>query len=168
MYNLAPDTLPGSVTTWYEMYRTERNDAGLDTDKSNSRIKEFSDENVARFGLSAPDENYVKQVPDEYLNVSGNGALLNPGYERRRLRSAMVNCRATVARGPTGAGGYVVDPDDVRILDVYLPAPPGTFCGPGDVGCDLSDAVETRLFVELIDDVTERSEHRRYVAELVR
>ncbi len=169
MYDLEPDTLPGWVTTWYKLYVYEREMFGaLDTDDTNSRIVQFSDANVARYGLGSPDEEYVKHGPDEYLNVSGNGGLLNPGYERRRLQSAMVNCQATVADGPDGPGGYAVDPDDVRLVDLYLPAPPGTFCGPGTVGCDLDAARETRLYVELIDDVTELLDHRRYVAQLVR
>ena len=157
------------MTTWYEMYRLEKElFAALDTDDENSRIVQYSDENTARYGLPSPAEKYVKQRADEYLTCPGNGGLLNPGYERRRLRSAMVNCQATVAREPDAAGSYVVDPDDMRIMDVYLPEPPGIFCGPGDVGCELKDAIETRLYVELIEDVTERPDHRRYVAELIR
>lgn len=169
MYGVDPDTLPGHVTAWYELYQLEKDlFSALDTDDTNSRIVQYSDQNTARYGLSSPDEKYVKHGPDEYLNVSGNGTLLNAGYERRRLRSAMVDCAATVAPGPDEAGRYAVDLDDVRIIDVYLPAPPGIFCGPGDVGCGLSSAIETRLYVELVDDRTELPEHRRYVARLVR
>lgn len=171
MYGLDPGTLPGGVTTWYELYRVEKDlFAGLDPVAPNSRIVEYSDDNAARLGIDPADKDlpYVKHEADEYLTASGTGALLNAGYERRRLRSAMVNCAATVAEGAGGSGEYRVDPDDLRILDVYLPAPPGIFCGPGTIGCALEDAVETRLFVELVDDVTERSEHRRYVAQLIR
>jgi hypothetical protein len=177
-----PDiVLSPEVTTWYELYRFERERIGMhETDAGNSRIDQFSDANVARYGLASPDEDYVKQEPDEYLNLSGNGMLLNPGYERRRLRSAMLNCRNVVTSEPDAGGSYVVDPKDVRIVDLYLPEPPGIYCdpggagGPGDVGgpnnigCLFESAVETRLYVELIDDVTERPEHRRFVAELVR
>ena len=166
---LARGALPGGVTTWYELYRVEKSRlAGLDTDADNSRIEEYSDLNAATLGLDSTTAKYVKHEPDEYMTATGSDALLNPGYERRRLRSAMVNCAATVAEGPDASGSYPVDADHLWIMDVYLPAPPGIFCGPGTVGCALETAVETRLFVELVDDVTERSDHRRYVARLVR
>ncbi len=169
MYGLDPGTLPGGVTTWYELYRVEKElFAALDTDDDNTQVIEWSDANAARYGLSSTTEKYVKQAPDEYTTATGNDVLLNAGYERRRLRSAMVNCRATVAGGTDGSGMYRVDPDDLRITDVYLPAPPGIFCGEGTIGCALENAVETRLFAELIDDVTERADNRRYVARLVR
>ena len=164
-----PGTLPPGVTTWYELYRLEKNSfAALDTDPGNSHIREYSPANAARLGLSSTTDQYVKHAPDEYTTASGDAPLMNPGYERRRIRSAMVNCAATVARGPDATGGYRVDPDDLWIVDVYLPAPPGIFCGPGTIGCPLEAAIETRLFVEMVDDVTERSDHRRYVARLVR
>jgi Flp pilus assembly protein TadG len=169
MYRLDRGTLPGDVTTWYELYRVEKDLlAALDTDDANSQIVEYSPANAARLNLASTTEKYVKHGPREYTTATGSDALLNPGYERRRLRSAMVNCRATVDAGADGAGRYRVRPKDLRIMDVYLPAPPGIFCGEGMVGCPLDSAVETRLFLELVDDVTERPELRRYVAQLVR
>jgi Flp pilus assembly protein TadG len=166
---LARGALPGGVTTWYELYRVEKNRfAGLDTEADNSRIEEYSDLNAARLGLDSTTEDYVKHGPDEYMTATGSDTLLNPGYERRRLRSAMVNCAATVAQAPDASGRYPVDADNLWIMDVYLPTPPGIYCGPGTIGCELEAAVETRLLVELVDDVTERSDHRRYVARLVR
>ena len=168
MYGPGAGPLPGGVTTWYELYRHEKSrQETLDTDAANSQIVEWSPKNAARYGHSPTTDPYVKHEPDEYTTATGN-ALLNPGYERRRLRSAMVNCRDTVAAGADGEGRYPVHPDNLRILDVYLPQPPGIFCGEGEVGCTLDDAIETRLFVELVDDVTERSDHRRWVARLVR
>jgi Putative Flp pilus-assembly TadE/G-like len=164
-----PGPLPGGVTTWYELYRAEKGRLDtLDTDGTNSRIVEYSPENAARYGLSSTTDRYVKREPDEYATATGNRPLLNPDYERRRLRSAMVNCAATVAEDPDASGGYRVATDDLRIMDVYLPAPPGIYCGPGTIGCPLEAAIETRLFVELVDDVTERSDHIRHVARLVR
>jgi hypothetical protein len=169
MYGLDRDTLPGGVTSWYEIYRAEKDlFAALDTNDANSQIVEYSDANAARYGLSSTTEKYVKHGPDEYTTATGNGSLLNAGYERRRLRSAMVNCIDTIGNGADATGGYPADPNDVRIMDVYLPAPPGIFCGAGVIGCSLEAAIETRLFVELVDDVTELPEHRRDVAQLVR
>ncbi len=99
MYGLDPATLPGDVTTWYELYRVEKDlFAALDTDPTNSRILEYSAANAARYGLESTTEQYVKHGPDEYATATGSDALLNPGYERRRLRSAMVNCAGS--RGP--------------------------------------------------------------------
>jgi hypothetical protein len=168
MYD-TPGPLPGGVTTWYELYRAEKSAfADLETAVGNSKIEEYSAENAARLGLDTTTEDYVKHAPDEYTTATGRDALMNPGHERRRLRSAMVNCAATVAKGADASGRYTVDTDDLRIMDIYLPAPPGVFCGPGTIGCPLEAAVETRLFVELVDDVTERSDSRRYVARLVR
>lgn len=169
MYYQSPSTLPSSVNTWYEMYQLERERiATLNTFDANSRVVQWSDENTAMYGLASNATKYVKQGPDEYMHRSSSPGLLNPGYERRRVRSAFVNCGAAVAGGMDAAGTYEVGTDDIRVMDVYLPSPPGHFCGYNQLGCELEDSIETRLYVELIEDMTEEMSEQRFIAQLVR
>lgn len=184
MYGLNPRSpagqLPTEITTWYELYKLEKERfATLTTNGSLSRIHEYStgatspagfetEDNVTNYGLTTAFDKYVKHGPDDFFARSGSTVLLNPGYERRRVRSAMVNCSATTASGLNSDGTYDVHPDDIHVLDVYIPAPPGHFCGANEIGCDLEDSIETRMFVELIDDVTDDVFLNRFTVQLVR
>lgn len=161
--------LPANVTTWYELYQFERDNIGaLTTFGNNSRILQYSDDNRTILDLPSNATKFVKKGPVEYTSLSGSIGLLNPGYERRRIRSAFVNCRATTEAGANDAGSYEVAPEDLRVMDVYLPQPPGHFCGYNEIGCELEDSIETRLYVELIEDVTDDVVTQRFVAQLVR
>ena len=169
MYFPNPISLPEHVTTWYEMYQLERdNFDALATFGLNSRIMQYSDENTAILGLPSNATKFVKKAPVEYTSLSGSAGLLNPGYERRRIRSAFVNCSAATAAGRNESGFYEVAPEDIRVMDVYLPQPPGHFCGDNEIGCELEASIETRLYVELIEDVTDDAYTHRFVAQLVR
>ncbi len=169
MYYPNPTPLPADVNTWYDMYKLERAQYGsLHTYGNNSRILQYSDANTLMLHLPSNDTKYVKQGPDEYTALSGAPGLLNPGYERRRVRSAFVNCSSVTSAGRNQSGSYDVAPSDIRIMDVYLPSPPGHFCGYNQLGCDLEASIETRLYVELIQDVTDDAYTQRFVAQLVR
>ncbi len=160
--------LPADVTTWYELYKHEKAQFGsVTTNGALSQVGRWSAEAQATYGIGETDA-FVKHGPADFFALSGASALLNPGYERRRLRSAMVNCTATIANGTNDSGTYDVAPEDIRVMDVYLPLPPGLFCGPNEVGCEIADSVETRQFVELVEDKTDEAFLQRFTAQLVR
>ncbi|MEO1492897.1 MAG: Tad domain-containing protein [Pseudomonadota bacterium] len=160
--------LPNDVTTWYDLYKHERDQmANVTTNGALSQVGQWSEANQDRYSIDQTDA-FLKHVPSDYFDLSGAASLLNPGYERRRLRSAMVNCTATIAEGTNESGSYDVRPEDIRIMDVYMPLAPGHFCGAGEVGCELEESIETRMFVELVEDVTEDAFLQRFTAQLVR
>ena len=162
-------TVPATVDTWYKLYQRERSLANdIATDGTNSRVNVWNAQNMAKYGLSDPQDDYVKQFPDDYYAASGTSNLFLAGRERRRMRSAMVNCGASVAGGTTQNGDYEVDLDDVHIVDMYLSLPASHFCGPNIASCDVDASVETQMFVEMIQDVTEDLTLQRYTAHLVR
>ena len=84
------------------------------------------------------------------------------------MRSAMVNCGASTAGGTNGNGDYDVAYSDLRIVDMYIPMPAGQYCGPNIASCDPDASIETQLYVEMIQDVTEDLTMQRYTAHLVR
>lgn len=179
-----------NVDTWYEVYKQERSilgDLAIAPDGSKSRVTNAStgglwnndtdDEDgdgvpninyATRYGI-APDEGFIKQRPMDFMQITGETSLFSEARERRRLRSAMVNCTSTVANGPTSPGGneYAVAFEDLRVLDVYLPHPASHFCGPFDPSCAVDASRETVLYMEVIEDVTDTAT-QRYVAKLVR
>lgn len=180
LYGLNPrapsSRLPDEISTWYELYQLEReNFASLNTNANLSQVTRWSStdgpntqDNVTAYGLTNDTDRYIKQGPDDFFHRSGSSSLLAPGYERRRIRSAMVNCTATVDNGTNQSGTYDVAPEDIRILEVYMPQPPGHFCGPNELGCELEDSVETRMFMEIVEDVTDDAFLQRFTAQLVR
>jgi hypothetical protein len=180
LYGLNPRSpsgrLPTDISTWYELYKHERdNFATVNTNGNLSRVNRWSStdgadtqDNVSAYGLADETEKFLKHGPDDFFHRSGSTGLLATGYERRRIRSAMVNCTATVDEGTNDAGTYDVAPEDIRILEVYMPQPPGHFCGPNQLGCELDASVETRMFMEIIEDVTDEAYLHRFTAQLVR
>lgn len=134
-------------------------------------------------------QGYVKNYPDDFLALSGqapsggggvgfdpSAVLLNEGRERRRIRAAMVNCNVVTGLVPdsngdtrvANGGTYDVTLDDMRIMDAYIPNPAGIFCGPDTVACDIPDSVETSMYIELIEDVTEGVTSDIFTVQLVR
>ena len=136
---------------------------------------------VTRYGLDHPADDFVKHRPMDYFGMSPASTLFSPERERRRIRSAMVNCVATTSVGGTGANSneYEVNFEDVRVLDMYIPQPAGFHCGFGpDIDgdgnpdplptCAIEDSKDTLLYAEIIEDVTEEATTQQFVAKLVR
>lgn len=147
---------------------------------------------MSHFGLADPSDDFVKHTPKMYFGLSPavegerTGVGLNPGEglylpqrERRRIRSAMVNCKATIAGGDGSSNEYTVAFDDVRVLDMYLPQPASYHCGFGpDIdgdgdddplpSCAVEESKDTLLYAEIIEDVTEEATTQQFIAKLVR
>lgn len=113
---------------------------------------------------------------------TGRNRLANEGKERRKLQSAFVNCQAAIADGADDDGVYQAE--IALVVDVFLPRPAGIYCGPDGVRrqldeddpalfdvslqtCDINSSVETRLFIETIDEADQQPTER-YTAQLVR
>ncbi|MGD1924096.1 MAG: Tad domain-containing protein [Paracoccaceae bacterium] len=137
---------------------------------------------------------YLKHWPDSYLDLTGNtgassdldavgsvetlgGALIHGSRERRRILAAMVNCGVVTGEMPDDEGNlrsanddgsYDVTLDDMYVMDSYIPNPAGMFCGEGDVTCEIADSVETSMYIELIEDVTDDVTSDNFTARLVR
>ncbi len=184
----------GELDTWYEMYQRERELlVDVDTIDSSSRVtdpnfggKWCNDDScgtdyVTRYSLAEDGtEPFIKQYPHDYYGITGASSLFQPGRERRRMRSAMVNCGAVTDRFPDTDGAYTVETNELRLMDVYIPMPVGADCGlepdPSGVlstadrailSCDPDDAMEQQMFVEIIEDVSDEIT-RQYTAHLVR
>ncbi|MEM7683782.1 MAG: hypothetical protein AAF293_03085 [Pseudomonadota bacterium] len=136
-------------------------------------------------------EPYLKHFPDDFLDLTGNaglsrdldsivdvatldGALAQGNRARRRIQAAMVNCGVVTGEEPDSEGNfrsanddgsYDVTLDDMKVFNSYIPNPAGMFCGEGDVACEISDSVETSMYIELID---EQPTTDNYTARLVR
>lgn len=138
-------------------------------------------------GHTAVREGYIKHYPDDFLALTGNQpsalmadpttVFMAPDRERRRLQSAMVNCGVVTGqlqdddgstRSPNADGTYDVTLDDMYVMDAYIPNPAGMFCGHGDASCDVADSVETTMFIELIEDITEDATADQFIVRLVR
>ncbi|MEM7508447.1 MAG: Tad domain-containing protein [Pseudomonadota bacterium] len=113
---------------------------------------------------------------------TGRNSLVNAGKERRKLQSAFVNCQAAAAEEPDADGIYQAE--IAMVVDVFLPQPAGIYCGEDGVPrqlnaedpttttvslqtCDINDSVETRLFIETIDE-SDQQPIERFTAQLVR
>lgn len=171
----------GQIDTWYDYYLLQRQRLlQLTTASNKSRVMRWSDRDapgmgtlgvfdaVSRYGLATTAEKFTKKNPDDFMDMSQSVALLLPDRERRRIRSAMVNCQTVTDAGLNLSGTFDVPVEEMRVLDLYVPEPAGFFCGPGDVSCSLETSVETRMFVEVIEDVTDEALTKRFTAQLVR
>lgn len=155
-----------TIGTWYDVYKTERADvlAGI---RLGSQCQSIQDTLNAGAECDAP---RVKTEPVEYLDPDGaNRLLLNPGYERRRIRSAVVNCQAATQGGGTGG---VFSAPLAGVVDAYVPRPAGYTCpdapdGTRRINCEVDEQIETRLWVELIGNASQEITER-YTAQLVR
>ena len=132
---------------------------------------------------------YLKHYPDDFLALTGRtrsfdasfsaeGEFIDPyNRERRRIKSAMVNCGVVTGlmddedgtrRSANPDGTYDVTLDDMRVMDAYIPNPAGIFCGYNDVSCDIAGSVETSMYIELINDDTENATSEEFTVMLVR
>ena len=165
-----PPPLPEDVMSWYQLYQHEKANMGSVTPWPRlSRISQYNTENAARLGMGASEserqQQFVKHRAVEYETAAGH-SVLSEGYERRRIRSAMVNCRA--ASDLAGASATEFEAPVAAIVDFYLPDSAVNHCGVGtDAVCEIDDAIEARMFVELIDTVDDPY-FQRYTAYLVR
>jgi hypothetical protein len=167
-------SLPGDVTTWYQLYLHERAMGGqVVTNGAQSRVQQWADGSTnapdyqTRYGISQT-EQFLKQGPDDYFGISGESTLFSAGAQRRRMRAAMVNCTATTSVGPNDQGDYEVAFEDAYIVDMYLPMPAGHFCGPNIAACTVDVSRETVLYSEVIENVTQDNRTQQFTAQLVR
>ncbi|MEM9061988.1 MAG: hypothetical protein AAGD13_16120 [Pseudomonadota bacterium] len=215
---IGPFTGPNSWYLFYQAQRDAQVDDQLQTNGDRTRVEfwngeapatpddvadyaaryvpgtESTLENSAGEPVQYSDARYLKNFPDDYLDMTGNtgvssdlgavsdiatldGALIHGNRERRRIRAAMVNCgvvTGTVAdeegnfRSANADGSYDVTLDDMYVIDSYIPNPAGMFCGEGDVGCEIAASVETSMYIELIEDVTDEVTTDDFTARLVR
>lgn len=162
-----------------------------DPDRAQNAVQDFGlQSNPDNAPHSHTRQGYVKNYPDDFLAMTGEASsagggptydpsavLLNSGRERRRMRAAMVNCSAVTGlvadsngetRQPNDNGTYDVTLDDMRIMDAYIPNPAGIFCGEDTVACDIAGSIETSMYIELIEDVTEDVTSDTFMVQLVR
>ena len=170
-------TIPtdGSIDTWYQVYQREKAKfIDVVTRGESSRVEQWGDGTTNAidyqqwYNLTGPTDDYVKHGPDDYLNLTGETSLFAPNRERRRIRSAMVNCGAVTSAGTNADGHYEVSLDQMRIMDVYLAMPAGHYCGSNFSVCDVDSSIETQLFVEPVRDRTDEFISQRMTAQLVR
>lgn len=166
---------------------------GVDTDTVQDAVADYGLPEADETDMDDPDghtavrEGYIKHYPDDFLALTGNQpsalmadpttVFMAPDRERRRLQSAMVNCGIVTGqlqdddgstRSPNADGTYDVTLDDMYVMDAYIPNPAGMFCGHGDASCDVVDSVETTMFIELIEDITEDATADQFIVRLVR
>lgn len=154
-------------------------------DETNGEDNPNDPDNMSRYSLVNNDEYYVQRRPDDYFADSTSTALNVSARERRRIRSAMVNCQAMVADAnfadddqDSFDNEYIVRFEDIRVVDVYLPHPAMFHCGEFPAGdanagisrptCDLDASTDTVLYSEMIRDVTDDATSQQFIAKLVR
>lgn len=172
-YNITDPNLELPFGTWYDVYKWER-ERVLAGDLTGSTCLPLEDVVNDPFGMLPAQDcdaaTPVKTAPTNYLDIGGaNRTLLNTGYERRKIRSAMVNCEAATA-SPSVDGAFSTP--IAAIVDVYLPRPPEYTCGVDASGvtiinCPVEDQVESRLYVEMVNKI-DAALTERYTAQLVR
>lgn len=166
----APPLQPTGANSWYQVYQVEKaNQAILDPWDALSGISMYSTENAERLGIPTDEasrqQKFVKFNPAEYLAATGFTSVFSTAYERRRIRSAMVNCQAAVNSAAPGDADFEAPVE--QIVDWYIPEAASIYCGPGLPECDLDGSVESRMFVELID-TADQAYMQRFTVHLVR
>lgn len=194
--------LPTGTNTAYEAYQYERS--------ASATLRATAGESIT-YGAIHP--SYLNQLDvlantdttDDYLASIKTGAnaahwnhgysLINSSYERRKIRSLLVNCQAVVGAGPYSPGSYeaTVETDVVGVVDYFLSRPVTQYCGNLDLtdpaelalatsitnatggnvsqtsrlNCNIDSQVESRISVEFIEDLSDSTVLKRYTPQLV-
>ena len=156
-----PPSIPAEVDTWYEYYLHEK-EQGFITDYI-KRIG-FDYGSNAAFRPGNP-ENW-----DALAGTFGVSTFQGSDYQRRRIRSAMVNCGAMYDAGDTGSNAGIIyyRTPILAVLDIHLAEPATMYCGGNNLNCEVDESVETMIIPELIEDVTDRAFTDQSYAVLVR
>ncbi len=154
-------SVPADVDTWYEFYQHERDAPLVDPNATTSQVTPYKG--------STANAGYEAGNPDNYLAVVATP--LAPGYERRKIRSAMVNCGEMYAlddRSELGDGLEFWRTEIMAVLDIHLPEPATMYCGSGVLDCTVDQSLETMMMIEYVEDVTDEAFMQRSIAMLIR